>query len=349
MSGQNVPYHLRLHKFVERELFFELLLLSQEGLPGRDLSRYCYASMGGRFMEDLKTANRILKIKKLYSIEKDKIVFGRQLFNKPLSWISCRLQSSEEFIDGLDELYLELDYPNFVIWLDYAVANKRGSQLTEWQTLVSKMADYDIAKITLNANIRTLMGAAGETSDIESGEMASGSAIEKAQREALKRLEDQLGSFMPSGVSAADMRNDRFPLSLAEAVRIASVKGMGGKSRSRIVPLSLVSYSDGHQMLTVTVVHLPKAAAEAFAGATKLSEKWPFHSADWKDVHKISLPDLSMKERFEIDQKLGRHPPDLIHQKLPFKLDKRRERSLEVLKSYIKHVDRYPTFGRYTT
>jgi hypothetical protein len=318
--------------------------LVKRGVPNHDMSRYAYASMSGKFMDDLKLAHRVLKITKLYSIEQDRIVFGRQLFNKPLSWIQCRLQSSEDFIDNFDTLCEELGYPKFIVWLDFAAANKRGAQLSELQALIAKLADYDVVKITLNADIRTLLSTPADESD----QQISVQAADRAREDALAKLSRQLGEFCPSDINLDHMRNDGLPNLLAESVRIAAVKGMTGQPRSRIIPLTINRYSDGHQMLTVTAIVLPKDAEEDFWSDTKL-QTWPFISNDWNKIHSITVPDLSFREKLEIDQKLGKNTAERIHSWMPFKFHGRRERSLEILKAYIEHHERYPSFGRYIT
>jgi hypothetical protein len=346
MSGESVAYHLRLNKFIERELFFELLSRLKPGVPRQDLSRYCYASMGGKFMEDLKIANHRLGIRNLFCIESDKTTFGRQLFNKPLSWIQCLQKSSEDFINDFGNLCENRQYPNFIVWLDYAAANKRGSQLTEFQSLVAQMSDFDIVKITLNADVKTLMGRPLQPAETDEGTGVD--VLDKIREEAFQRLSNQLGAMMPAGFDGLQMRQDALPYLLLEAVRIVAVKGMSGRPRSRIVPLAINRYSDGHQMLTVTAMILPVVGEHDFFERTKIKE-WDFFSPDWTTIHKIHVPDLSLREKLEIDQKLGRNPTAKIHRDLPFKLHKNREASLEILQNYAVHYERYPSFGRYTT
>ena len=55
------------------------------------------------------------------------------------------------------------------------------------------------------------------------------------------------------------------------------------------------------------------------------------------------------REKMEIDQHFGTNPVERVHRELPFKFANEREQSLEVLKSYVKHQWRYPSFGRYWT
>ena len=61
-------------------------------------SKYLYASMGGRFLEDFKLVNDRLAIEHMISIEVDETTSERQAFNRPLGFIECRNQSSGDFI-----------------------------------------------------------------------------------------------------------------------------------------------------------------------------------------------------------------------------------------------------------
>lgn len=254
--------------------------------------------MGGKFMEDLKIANHRLSIRKLYCIESDKATFGRQLFNKPLSWIQCLQKTSDDFINDFGDLCDKLEFPNFIVWLDYAAANKRSSQLTELQSLIAQMADFDIVKITINADVKTLMGRPVQPAD--SDEEINAEIVDRVKEEAFQKLSKQLGTAMPAGFSSEHMRQHALPGLLLEAVRIAAVKGMSGRHRSRIVPLAINKYSDGHQMLTVTAIILPAASEKDFLERTKISN-WAFFSPDWKTIHNISVPDLSLREKLKID------------------------------------------------
>ena len=100
MSGQNVPYQLRRNKFVERQLFLDILDFVR---VWNGPSPYLYASMGGRFLEDFKLINDRFAIEQMISIELDETTWKRQEFNR-LGFIDCRRQGSGEFIEDLDKL-----------------------------------------------------------------------------------------------------------------------------------------------------------------------------------------------------------------------------------------------------
>ena len=87
MSGAMVPYHIRPNKYVERQLFIELLSHVDKVVPIVD---YLYVSMGGRLLEDFKLLHGRLNLLKMMSIECDEVTYQGQLFNCPMGHIDCR-------------------------------------------------------------------------------------------------------------------------------------------------------------------------------------------------------------------------------------------------------------------
>ena len=115
MSGHAVPYQLRPNKFVERQLFLDILDFVR---VWNGPSKYLYAAMGGRFLEDFKQVNSRFAIEHMISIEIDETTCRRQDFNR-LGFIECRKQTSEQFIDGFDRLVAGHPDKRFLVWLDY--------------------------------------------------------------------------------------------------------------------------------------------------------------------------------------------------------------------------------------
>ncbi|POZ52996.1 O-methyltransferase [Methylovulum psychrotolerans] len=101
MSGQDIPYYLRPNKHVERQIFIEIL---SHVNAWNKLIEYLYVSMGGKFLEDIKQIHSALNIKKLVSIERDKITFERQQFNRPLSLIDCLNMTSGDLVNQIGTL-----------------------------------------------------------------------------------------------------------------------------------------------------------------------------------------------------------------------------------------------------
>ena len=137
MNQANVPYQLRTNKAVERQLFLDILDFVR---VWNGPSKYLYSSMGGRFLEDFKLINDRFAIERMVCIELDPTIAQRQTFNRPLGFIECRCQSSDDFISDFDKLMATAVGMRAIVWLDYAMANERGKQLQEYQDLVSSRA-----------------------------------------------------------------------------------------------------------------------------------------------------------------------------------------------------------------
>ena len=376
MSGHNVPYQLRPNKFVERQLFLDLLDFVR---VWNGPSHYIYASMGGRFLEDFKLVNDRFAIEQMISIELDETTWNRQRFNR-LGFIDCRKQSSGEFIADLDLLMQNNKQSRMIVWLDYAIANKRGEQLGEFRQLVSKLASGDVAKITLNANSQSFRRANGALtrsdfdkylkvadspthSDYDTyirGILAASLAdptltIEKSiilsdddrEKISIDNLKDQLGEYVPSGgISQANLEAEGFARFLSETVRMAALKGTDG-SKLNVIPLGAFRYKDGeHQMLTVTTLIADEALSKRVY-EDSLFGAWPQRAMQWGKVMEVNVPDLSTKERHHIEGLIASSQNESeIHEQMPFRFDKRDAYSLSMLSDYLRHYRRYPAFVR---
>ena len=133
-----------------------------------------------------------------------------------------------------------------------------------------------------------------------------------------------------------------------------------------VEPLTALVYNDGyHDMLTVTSIVLPyslggddaaareldegtcaKAAVTAFRRQTRL-DAWPFLANDWPEVRRISIPDLSVKERLKIHECLRDHHGDLdaVDRDLPFRIgDDLEDATKEAIEMYANYYRYYPNF-----
>jgi hypothetical protein len=331
MSGFNVPYHLRTNKFVERQLFSDVLDFAR---IWNGPSKYLYVSMGGRFLEDFKILHERYSIDFMISLETDKTTAARQEFNRPLGCIRCINQSSKDFVDGYLDTITEYGDVKAIIWLDYTAPNDRDSQLQEYEDLVTKLNVGDIVKITLNANYNSKHHRKDFSSD------------EKYYEAVLPFLTDQLAQYIKGEeVVLGDLTNANFATLLATAVESASLKGIQN-SEFQILQLAAFRYSDGpHQMLTVTAMVIDDELRNTISNDIVFQD-WPCRSIDWSDVKEIRVPDMSQRERAFINSQISRNSSEEIHTSMPFKFDTDDKQSFVALENYIKHYRRYPPFGR---
>jgi len=335
--------------------------------------------MGGKFLEDFRLVNDRFAIEQMISIELDDTTCKRQQFNR-LGFIECRCQSSGDFIEDLDRHTVEHPQRRLIVWLDFAIPNKRGEQLGEFRQLLSKLASGDVAKITLNANSQSFRRRASaltrkdfdaylknsESPTHKDFQTYISSAISTVngttpgvperlltlsdseyETVCIENLKEQLGEYVPTGgISPEHLKTETFAALLAEAVRIAALKG-AESSKLQVLPLGAFRYRDGdHQMLTVTTIVANDDLEKAIRGDHVFAE-WPFRANDWNTVIEVSVPDMSAKERHHIEGLISsQHTATTIHAEIPFRFDKRDETSLSLLREYLRHYRRYPTFVR---
>ena len=329
MSGGQVAYNLRPNKFVERQLFVELLTKVCVEPP----EEYVYVSLGGSHLEDQRLVHQRLGLRKLVSLEADSVIYQRQLFNRRPSFIKCHNDSTADFVKDFDAF--TNGYNNgeeFIIWLDYAEANARQQQVNEYETLLSQLKDGDIIKITMNANPNTL------------GEIRSGEDQEDGHKKRIEVLRRQLGDYLPNPLEYTAITQRNFVPILCNVIEKASLDAVQYEPDSQPVPLAAFVYQDGpHQMLTVTVRHTQRSDAKLFCKKLQ-SQDWEYLPSDWQNVTRINVPNLTPIERLHIEKLLFSDDHETIHDKLPFCFDQNRETSIEILKAYAAHYRRYPSY-----
>jgi len=331
MSGIEVPYHLRPNKYVDRQIFIDLLHRLDRVRP---LSKSVYVSMGGKFLDDHKAIRLSFDVAGSVSIEKFGKVVPRQNFNKPFEDVSCIESESQAFVSGFSEF--RSSYPddlNFLVWLDFVTPSERLIQLEEYSTLVGFGKPFDVFRITVNANAETLKG-----SD------AKKPVQYKTVREwRLAIFESQLRKF-PCGATADEMTNAKLPAAIARAIGVAALEG--AKGRAFVVrPLAVTSYSDGHPMVSVTAILLPAGEADGFMAQPWIAD-WKHRATDWGDVSKIDVPDLSMKEKMLIDRHINVLNDRELAEELGFELGEDEAATLRKLSQYREHFRFYPQFVR---
>lgn len=196
MSGAWIPYHLRQNKAVDRMLLIDLLSKLNRYI---EIHSYEYIGFGGPFLEDHKLMHSYFGNIKLTSIENNDHIWKRQKFNLPLSCINREKKHSSEFIDTFSR-----NNP-VIIWLDYMEANKRREQLMEFESLLPKLNENDIVKVTINANPQTLWPDSARKSD------NTHYSTEEKQQKRYEALDKQIGDYLPQGITLKEMDKKLLP------------------------------------------------------------------------------------------------------------------------------------------
>lgn len=325
MSGSDIPYQLRPSKFIDRQIFVELL---GRLLQARGPEAYIYVSMGGRHLVDHYAVYKDLGIKAQFSFDNNKNQVARQAFNRPTDTTICAAMDSADLPSKLDEIAGKFPSKrNFIIWLDYTTTDHKA-QLQEAEEVMARLRHGDVFRITMNADIKCL-------------KQGSGTPAERAKK-AADTLRSRLGGAnVPTSVTA--INDDPLSLAkvLAQCVALAASKAKLRRPDLNFVPVLTTSYADGLRMVTVTCAVSEKDHAETFPNSN--FKRWTFARKTWEDIQDISVPVLSAKERFRLDANLKK-PGKKMLSALRFLPAEDETTSLIELASYKKFQRFYPAF-----
>lgn len=322
-NGEDIPYQLRPNKFIDRQIFIDLL---SKIVPAIDHGKYAYISMGGKHLVDQESVYRRVGIHNLFSFDMNSEVVARQLCNRPIANAICTKMLAGDLASELDDiLALFPKAAHIVAWLDYTSA-QRLSQLQELCALLRKCRSRDVVRITMNAHNGTL-----------NGDWQKEKAVSPAHHRA-SMLHDNLGSFYDT--SLIEVSKDEIPLALSYAVKLAaSLVERERRNSVRFLPVLLTSYADGQRMFTATILTLD--ADERLPVGLK---GWDFMPKDWSKIVTISAPDLSLREKVEIDKHLDK-PPSKIIRAIRFQPSSELDEARVAVGSYKKLHRYYPTFS----
>lgn len=313
-------YYLRPNKYVDRQLFTDILLgLSSE----LNISLYKYIGFGSYQFDDFKLLHNRLKINDMLSLENNRTTFKRANFNLPYRCIKIQQQSSTDFISNFI-----CEDRNYIFWLDYTDPSELGQQFSDCATLLDKLNRHDIVKITLNANAASLSDNKISPSELQ-----------------LKRLEElhsRLGENVPADITPMDMTTKNYPRTLLRCLEKLIKETLHATTFDKryFFPLLSTVYRDGQSMLTLLGIILDDKQDEE--RIKKSLACLDYVSLSWKSVL-IDIPTLSIKEIIEINKRLPKKSASkLLKSKYPFIFTED-----EQAESYISYYKYYPNFHHF--
>jgi hypothetical protein len=322
-TGGSIPYQLRTNKAIERLIFLDLLsrLTANLGISGE----YDYFGFGGPQMEDFRLMYDLFPDMSMVSLERLDTVLKRQKFNEPHTNVECKLQTSQDFVNSFS------GQRKAIVWLDYTSPSERSDQVEEFQTLLRRVKDLSIVKITIIAAVATLGGSNGPGLQVER----------------LRKFLDDFSRCFPNGLEEEDVTARRFPSTLLRMLDYASAEALQNRPNWRFQPLVSATYADGQAMITVTGIVGPRPAIENLLQSCRLSV-WNYARLSWHSPVEIEVPELTLKERIHVNQLLPKYQNDAaeIQRKIGIFVDETEEKSLAKLRSYISFYRHYPHFGK---
>jgi hypothetical protein len=326
MSGDDIPYQLRPNKFIDRQMFLELL---SRLIAGRGPENYVYISMGGRHLADHHAIYGKLGIQALFSFDMNANEVARQKFNRPTGDMVCVEMHSANLPSEIDTIFQRFPRTqNVIAWLDYTSADRRAQFQEAVQTLV-RLKHGDIFRITLNADIRSL-SRGDEWRD-------KGFANPGGYR--AERLRAQISEYLATGVTSISDSN--FPNVLARCLGLATDAAQAEQPNLKFTPVLITSYKDGTRMLTVTCAVSEADKGDKFPNSH--FRHWKFACRGWDDLKMIYAPILSLKEQYRLDVNLHRGAKRMLSG-LKFLPAADQAASLQAIESYRLFHRYYPTF-----
>lgn len=284
MSASGLPYRLRPNKYVDRELFAELLSVA---VARHGADSYVYISMGGRHLVDHHSIMRRAGLRKFVSIDRDPMVVARQRFNAAAPGAICEAVDSGELPSRIQDYLERLGSDRAIVWLDFTEP-KRMRQLREVEELATFLQPGDVLRVTLNADLK----AVEEKRIAELSETQKSLPAERRRALILKR---EVGNYLPGSVES--VTSEEIGSALVACVGRACGVGIERSSGGRAaVPLLLTEYSDTTTMVTATVLFSGEDDEDV-----DIFRKWEHAAQDWSHVERLTIPDLSSRERQALD------------------------------------------------
>ncbi|TFH06560.1 MAG: hypothetical protein E4H14_10595 [Candidatus Thorarchaeota archaeon] len=279
-SSKEVNYTIRPRKQTERRIIVDILhfLENKMNIPIRDMR---YSGMGAVYFYDFVMLHKQLNIKKMTSIEADDETYPRCDFNKPFDFIDLRHLMSTDYLKG------EVDWENerHLIWLDYDGVLSH-SMLCDLMVIDQNAAQFDICVITIEAKTPQ-------------------KRTSKKQPDMRRDFQNAFSEFYPIGKKITDKD---FPSILQSILLKCLTKGVR-EIRSDIMgkielrKLFSFSYADGARMYSLGVIFLndDNSILGKFDAAEKDHE---FISSDINWIDRIIIPNLTIKERMDLDENI---------------------------------------------
>ena len=152
-------------------------------------------------------------------------------------------------------------------------------------------------------------------------------------------LRDQLEDMMPTAIT--EILDDALPLVLVKCIELVTQRAKAQVPNLEFLPVLLTSYADGQRMLTVTCAVCNKTQKEIFPNAQ--FRRWKFACKNWDDIHNISVPVLSAKERYKLDGNLKKSVKRMLTA-LRFMPADDEPSALAAVNNYKKFQRFYPAF-----
>lgn len=272
------PYHLRPNKTADRFAFIEAIKrlerLSNDGLKG-----YTYYGLGGPYLEDFRLLYEYCPDINMVSIERNKETHRRQWFHSPCKTLRLINDDLKSYISGYDPGNIKS-----VFWLDYT--GLEFPCFEDFKALLITVLEDSMIKVTL----RCQPGDYWVSGD------------EELREQKADEFRRNFSSVMPNPSADPPRTWVSFARLIQDMLRVAAQQALPPYATNlTFVPISSFYYSDGTKMFTLTGIVCATArkhrVVRAFAD-------WEFANLEWNGPRLIDIPELSTKERLQLQRLL---------------------------------------------
>ena len=270
-TAKYVSYGLRPAKQCERKLMLETFRVAMEcGFPIPD---YRYVGMGGNRFYDFLLMHKTFGITRMVSLEHDRKMMPRAVFNNPYKFIEVLPVSSQDFIFSD-----EFTGPS-IYWMDYDCRISQGI-IDDIGSLGRKVTPGDFVFFTVCGDIpRRFDGVSGQRRLLDVREI--------------------FGDFA-NDLDVEDMENANFPSTVHQIMNKALQHTFVVRRDGTFQILFQVEYADGVNMITVGGVFSDSSKCGKLV--KRLQERIPFLSTKPLTRYCIRRFDLTEKERDLFDR-----------------------------------------------
>ena len=318
------PYHLRVHKAVDRQLLVELIRkLGAEN--------YTYYTLAGPFLEDMRIMDQFFPRMKLVSLESSEHTHRRQLFHQFSSRLDLRRKALQDF------LLHDYDPGNRdIFWLDYT--DLKYAHFEDFQDVLKRVAHGSVVRITLRAEPELDLSVFRDR--------LPEPTIEAVREEVERAFSSEFEKVLPNPPAGALASRSEFARMVQLMVRRAASTALDtGRSERDFLHVHSAIYNDQTQMLSVTGVVVLRTELEEMR---VILSDLRFADFEWAKPFQISVPALSQKERLKLEDALpgdGNVGEQLLD-RLGYNIDETRKSSIKQLEDYAVYHREYPLFLR---
>lgn len=320
------PYHLRVNKAADRFALIEAI----RRLPklGSELKEYTYYGLGGPYLEDMRLLYEFYPEIPTVSVEVDGEILKRQEFHRPCA--SSILQLEQMDMGSYIKLY-EPNDGKCIFWLDYT--DLEYSCFDDFITLLTKVVPGSMVKVTLRAAPRDYW--------------YYNAKLRKwiKRKDKVEEFHQKFSSVLPNQSAYPSWAPEKFAFLLQQMLRIAAQQALPAQSTNlAFYPVSSFFYSDGTWMFTLTGVvwdRYDNAVEQAF-------NVWGFANLTWARPRLINIPDLSTRERLQLQHCLpcGTSAGAILQAELDYLIDEDVPKTEDALEQYAAFHRYFPYFLR---